>query len=76
MSLKKFANRAVNDNVLVNWNTLSKKNRFIGNPDMREFSYWFSKNLTIYQETVVERLDYNDQFIVLLLIIKNLFVMV
>ena len=60
---KKICNRAVNDNVLVNW-VDSKKNRFIGNPDMREFSLWLSQNLTIFQENVVERLDYNDQFIV------------
>ena len=60
---KKICNRAVNDNVLVNW-VESKKNRFIGNPDMREFSIWLSKNLSIYQDTVVERLEYNDQFIV------------
>ena len=60
---KKICNRAVNDNVLVNW-VDSKKNRFIGNPDMREFSLWLSQNLTIFQENVVERLDYNEQFIV------------
>ena len=60
---KKICNRAVNDNVLVNW-VDSKTNRFIGNPDMREFSLWLSQNLTIFQENVVERLDYNDQFIV------------
>ena len=60
---KKICNRAVNDNVLVNW-VDSKTNRFIGNPDMREFSLWLSQNLTIFQENVVERLDYNEQFIV------------
>ena len=41
---KKICQLGVKDNVLINWNTLSKKDRFIGNPDMREFSYWFSKN--------------------------------
>ena len=61
---KNICKRAVNDNVLVNWETVSKKNRYIGNPDMREFSFWLSKNLSMYQDTVVERLDYNDQFIV------------
>ena len=44
---KKICQLGVEDNVLINWNTLSKKERFIGNPDMREFSYWFSKNLEI-----------------------------
>ena len=61
---KNICKRAVNDNVLVHWETVSKKNRYIGNPDMREFSFWLSKNLSMYQDTCVERLDYNDQFIV------------
>ena len=51
---KKICQLGVKCNVLINWNTLSKKDRFIGNPDMREFSYWFSKNLEIHQETLVE----------------------
>ena len=69
---KKICQLGVKDNVLINWNTLSKKDRFIGNPDMREFSYWFSKNLEIYQETLVESIEYNDIDLLLLLIIKNL----
>ena len=54
---KKICQLGVEDNVLINWNTLSKKERFIGNPDMREFSYWFSKNLEICQETLVESIE-------------------
>jgi hypothetical protein len=63
-AFKNICKRAVNDNVLVHWEKVSKKNRYIGNPDMREFSFWLSKNLSMYQDTFVERLDYNDQFIV------------
>ena len=32
---------------------------------MREFSYWFSKNLEIYQETLVEHIEYNDTFTII-----------
>ena len=62
---KKICQLGVEDNVLINWNTLSKKERFIGNPDMREFSYWFSKNLEIYQDTFVERIEYSDTFTII-----------
>ena len=62
---KKICQLGVKDNVLINWNTLSKKDRFIGNPDMREFSYWFSKNLEIHQETLVESIEYNDTFTII-----------
>ena len=59
---KKICQSGVNDNVLINWNTFSKNYRYIGNPDMREFAFWFSKNLKIYQETLVESIEYNDSF--------------
>ena len=62
---KNICNRAVNDNVLVNWEIVSKKNRYIGNPDMREFSFWLSKNLSIYQDTVVESIEYNNTFTII-----------
>ena len=62
---KKICQLGVKDNVLINWNTLSKKDKFIGNPDMREFSYWFSKNLEIYQETLVESIEYKDTFTII-----------
>ena len=32
---------------------------------MREFSYWFSKNLEIYQETLVESIEYKDTFTII-----------
>tara|TARA_B100000963_G_scaffold76097_1_gene64217 strand:+ start:889 stop:1857 length:969 start_codon:yes stop_codon:yes gene_type:complete len=59
---KKICQSGVKDNILINWNTFSKKNRYIGNPNMREFSFWFSKNLKIYQQTLVKNIEYNDSF--------------
>ena len=62
IEFNKICQLGVNDKVLINWNTFSKKKKYIGNPDMREFSFWFSKNLKIYQETLVERIEYNENF--------------
>ena len=40
---KKICQLGVEDNVLINWNTLSKKERFIGNPDIKANPYFRSR---------------------------------